>query len=230
MTTMPPPPPPPPTENNDFSKMVAMGNFSLLRSLPKGQRLYVDTSTGTLAYDERYLMAVRRYSEGSSRNDVLSPIRQTFKVLRNEPAISITERLECIDTVRERLVELYKDDSSFLRDLADILSEAADDTIIIGGAPPPPPPPPVASSILRQRRGTTAPTHDFSTTTSNNVTDNPSDVFIAMDESDADEDDEEVDDVSFIRWLCHCLERCRTRFTEWCRVIWQWICNRLAGR
>jgi hypothetical protein len=217
------------------SRLIALGNFSLLRSLPPRQRLYADSSNGTLSYDDRYLLALRRYNEGSSRMDVIEPIRKTFCVLRNDPVITADDRIACIDNVRSRFEEMYCTDAEFLHKLETVLFEASSET-----PPPvfddnqsspsnnqsspfnnqfspsnnqPSPQPSSPASLVRHRR--TVTNDDF------NVTDNPGDIFIQMND---DEKDNETN--GLWRWLLYCWNRCIEKCAHWMQIIWQWLTKR----
>ena len=51
-------------------------NLNILKDLKRGEKLVVDDRK--IIKDERYVQGVRRYSDGSSRNDLIYPITFTY--------------------------------------------------------------------------------------------------------------------------------------------------------
>jgi len=141
----------------EMSPATAAANFALLRDLPANTRIYVDLMTGRMFPDNRYLSGARRWIGGTSRTDLVEPLRQTFQLMCDTP-IPRDELFSIFNHTRERLVALYPE-------FDELFEEFRDEFFGSPSSAAPPQQRPAASAI--RRRGSEViiliPVEDFDT-------------------------------------------------------------------
>lgn len=111
---------------------LALENFDVLKNLPENTRLYA-SSDEKLSYDNRWFTGARRAIEGSSREDILTPINKTFITLAIHDLKNSNEMIECIHHVKNNLKTLYPDFSKLqmlLDELVIFISNSMNDNDI----------------------------------------------------------------------------------------------------
>lgn len=126
---------------HNLSLETATLNFALLRSLPAGTKIYVNTTTGQMSLEDRWFSGARRYAEGSSRSDLVQPLRETFLRMRDTSATQ-QELLSTFNYTRERLLALYPEFEQHFVDLELELFPHPP-------TPPTPPPSPVPTVVAQ---------------------------------------------------------------------------------
>lgn len=87
---------------------TAIVNFELLKILPPNTKLYV-SNDGKMCFDRRWFQGARRFAEGSSRNDIIQPLYQTFMRLVSRNQIPKEELSACLEHLRNTLCKVYTD-------------------------------------------------------------------------------------------------------------------------
>ena len=65
------------------SLTTAISNYTLLKKLPPNTKIYVNIYTNEMSLDNRWFSGLKRYSEGSSRIDIIQPLEDTFNVMQS---------------------------------------------------------------------------------------------------------------------------------------------------
>jgi hypothetical protein len=137
-----------PPQAPEMDLATATSNYALLRALPEGTKIYVDAATGQMTLDDRYFGGARRWIGGTSRNDLIEPLRQTFQVM-SETAATPAELLSTFNYTRERLIALYPEFDDLFEKLREDLWDVTQTTRT--SSPPPAPPTPPAPPSVRRR-------------------------------------------------------------------------------
>lgn len=151
--------------NLRVTRETATLNFALLRQLPAFTKIYVDKTTGQMSLDNRWLSGARRYMDGSSRSDLVDPLKQTFLLMR--ATATAEELVSTFNHTRERLVELYPGSEAFFDEMEQTLFPASASPssssppsqqslrhrsgVAMIETPPPSPPPPAPVFSVRRR-------------------------------------------------------------------------------
>lgn len=98
-----------------ISPVVAADNIQFFISLSaKGPvtNLYVDPDS-KVSFDQRVLKSIRRYCDGSSRNDLITPIQESFASVMGPSggvAFSTDDLTLAVDNIANYLKELYTEE------------------------------------------------------------------------------------------------------------------------
>lgn len=90
---------------------VAVENIKFFMGLNTNDvtNLYVDPVSMQISVDSRVLKSIRRYYDGSSRNDLIEPLQESFSVATNESLYSLDDLTVAVDNIALYLKTLYSE-------------------------------------------------------------------------------------------------------------------------
>ena len=143
----------PDTSTFQMTLATATSNFALLRALPARTKIYVDETTGQMSLENRYFSSARRWAGGTSRSDLVDPLKHTFDVMHRNGGDNIEELLSTFNHTQVCLVAMYPEFDALFEKWRDRLFSPPPPRTP-PGTPPPPGAPPVSSpSHAVRRRG-----------------------------------------------------------------------------
>ena len=93
---------------------ILLKNMITLSNIKINDKLYIIDNT--IHLDDRYLISIRRYMDGSSRNDILIPIIWTYnnifnylrlpRIIEDKKAFSDYKKL--LDTIKQLVIKSYE--------------------------------------------------------------------------------------------------------------------------